>query len=86
MTTRFGWCFSPAEDARIEHDACPFEVGAGGSILRCGCACHEGRIALNHGEIEAPMWDNLSAASTANEAARATAAKRSPGLTITSKE
>jgi hypothetical protein len=42
MTTLFGWCFGP-EGSTGDHDSCPYEIGAGGSILRCGCACHEQR-------------------------------------------
>ena len=41
MTTLFGWCFGP-EGSIGDHDSCPYEVGADGAILRCGCACHEG--------------------------------------------
>jgi hypothetical protein len=40
MTTRFGWCFGP-EGSTGDHHSCPVELGAGGSILRCGCPCHE---------------------------------------------
>lgn len=40
MTTRFGWCFGP-EGSIGDHTSCPHEIGAGGSILRCGCPCHE---------------------------------------------
>ena len=41
MTTLFGWCFGP-EGSTGDHDSCPYELGADGAILRCGCACHEG--------------------------------------------
>ena len=39
-----------------------------------------------HSLLSAHIWDNEDAALTANKAARATAAKRSSGLTITDKE
>lgn len=51
MSTKFGWCFGP-EGSTGDHDSCPYEIGAGGSILRCGCACHEsGESAQNASEI-----------------------------------
>jgi hypothetical protein len=40
VTTRFGWCFGP-EGSIGDHGTCPHEIGAGDTILRCGCPCHE---------------------------------------------
>lgn len=54
---------------------------------QCPCGGYEsGESALGMGGLGVAAWENIDTASTANEAARATAAKRSPGLTITSKE
>lgn len=39
--SKFGWCFGP-EGAIGDHDSCPYEIGADGAILRCGCPCHTG--------------------------------------------
>jgi hypothetical protein len=38
--TKFGWCAGP-EGAVGDHDTCPYEIGCGPTILRCGCPCHE---------------------------------------------
>ena len=81
MTRLSGWC-APApgmSHTRREHLACRSEV--------CGCPEHGGHqrpvvdseSRLTTVALVAPRWDNGHAASTANEAARATAAKRSPG-------
>lgn len=63
MTTLFGWCFGP-EGSTGDHDSCPYELGAGGSILRCGCACHEGseksRIFNQARGNDVSPWDNES--------------------------
>lgn len=38
--SRFGWCAGP-EGSTGDHDTCPYEIGTGDTILRCGCGCHD---------------------------------------------
>lgn len=60
MTTLFGWCFGP-EGSTGDHDSCPYEIGAGGSILRCGCPCHESaQIALEIRGNDVSAWENVA--------------------------
>lgn len=40
MSARFGWCAGPS-GAVGDHDTCPYELGSQGTIVRCGCPCHE---------------------------------------------
>ena len=83
MVNVSGWCSAPA-GFRPQHERCRMAPS-------CECECHESpvkqgdsalRVTLDGGAL----CDNSHATLTANKVARATAAKRSPGLTITTIE
>lgn len=38
--SKFGWCAGPV-GAAVDHEACKYEIGEAGTILRCDCHCHE---------------------------------------------
>jgi hypothetical protein len=61
MTTRMSWCFGP-EGAVVHHETCRYEVAIAGTVVRCGCPCHEGResgeSALGMGGLGVAAWDN----------------------------
>jgi hypothetical protein len=54
--SKFGWCFGP-EGAIGDHGSCPGELGADGTILRCGCACHEG---ASDRTFPLQAWENVA--------------------------
>ena len=77
-----GWCSAP-DEARPMCGGC--------RVLDCEHECHgrpvvERESRLTTVAFGAVSRDNMSTALTANKAARATAAKRFPGPTITTEE
>ena len=80
-----GWCSPGPPGSRPQHERCRMSPS-------CGCFCHrggaqvgskQGDSASEVGLVRGSVCDNSHATLPANKVARATAAKRSPGLTIT---